>query len=228
MPEPEALKFVESFLAHPPLDREAKRAGAEAVIQILTNHREQLENVRGLNYFLLGGLAYQLRTDAFWQYIPNNEPHWAWNDFCEMRLGMSAKKADALERVWKRAIQVQMTASEVEKIGWATADAILRYANDRRDVNLLLEQYELAPTRSEFVMRLRGRMGEKNGNRAVFQKHLRFTEEEVRTFDTVLHEIAHSMKKELYINMRPEEAILAILVMWKRAIEEARGSNENA
>lgn len=219
----EAEVFIDNFLSTPASDKEKRLELAQRTCELLIQQRNKIDEVRSLNNYHLGAFVASIKTDEIWRSFTVSEAWWEFEDFCKEVMDMSLQKANALERVWSRAKRAGMTPQEVETIGWTTADVILRFCEERKDVDILLKELEKYPTKGKFVETLKARReGEVNGNGSVplFKTQYQWNEDEFHTIKNVLQQIAQAHGKELGISMSEKEAILLILVQWKQAVEE--------
>jgi hypothetical protein len=219
----EASRYIQSILSQPGAENwDARFQQTQRVLELLTAHKDVIEQAKSLNSFYLGGLIVRLRDGDLWRHFPGVEEYWEFGEFCRKKLDISLSTATMLERIWIRAERVQMTAEEVEQVGWPTANKILRYALGRADVDVMLQDFREAPSKSEFVEKLQAKAGTQNGNAHTYPRILRFTREDSLTFDSLLEEIARHVGAELHKNMTKEDAVLAVMVLWKQALDQSQ------
>lgn len=114
---------------------------------ILTRLTHQLRDAADCSRYLLGGLLAQLSFNDLWRKgdqtfheeeearrategLPKqlDEPCGTYADFCERHVGLKARTCLFLAWMFKRAVELGMSPSQVDEIGWTKARNILRIA----------------------------------------------------------------------------------------------------
>lgn len=220
----EAFKAVLDFARSDESDPKKIAERGAVLIEAITSRLDTLDNDRGITQFCVGAMIKKLREGDAWKLFPETQESWLFGDFCREVLAMSQSKAMGLLRVWEKSQYVGMTAEEVEDVGWSIADAILRVAKSRSDIDNLLKRREKTMTRAEFlaIINTPPPLGEEvQGERfpipPVPKKKRAFKVDvhEDQFLQETLERAAKKMGKELNKDVSPEQAMFYILTEWR-------------
>lgn len=214
----EALQFAIDF-CHEDLSPDETAIRGETIVKIIAVRLNEIGENDGMTAFILGGVLKKLKVDNLWKKIPGVQPWWQWGDFCKGMTGRSLGSCYAKIRIWEKSQNVGMTPQEVEKVGWSTADYILRESENRNDVDRLMQLYEEMGSRDRFIQELQKNdeskpRKERNGKR----RYLRLSATETQFYEESLEMAATKAGKELHKNMSEEEALVFLIAQWREGM----------
>lgn len=218
----EAYKHILQFANSTETNPQVIAKQGRTIVTMIVDRLGSLRNDEGLSEFCLGGVIKKLRQDDAWKLFDGSEPHWVFGDFCRNILGMSQQKTMGLLRVWERSQNVGMTPEEIQEVGWAVADEILRHAKSSSDIVNLMGRYRASDTASEFLQSLKTTPISTGAPVVVKRKRRAFKldESEDQFTQETLERAALRMKGELNRDIPPEKAMLFIMTEWRQSLNE--------
>lgn len=224
----EGFNFALQFIRTDNDDLDDKADKAKKVLDVVMQRLSEIRNAHGMTMYVLGGLIHELRKGPdgaeVWRRVPGTgyQIWWQFGDFCEHVLNVKLRKANELEFLWEKSRRIDFTPEEIESLGWSASDHIVRLANNRNDVDLLLEEYDQSHNNKEFIERAKVRMNkhqEPNGTKPPPVAHILrkaiFDENEAKVFDESIEAAAKDMERVLGITTNSKECLLYIIVKWR-------------
>lgn len=214
----EALQFALNF-CHEELSGDDIVLQGEAIMSVIHARLNEIGDKEGMTTFVLGGVLQKLKTGEVWKKYNDVQPWWTWGDFCKNMTGKSLGYCYAKIRIWEKSRKVGMAPQEIEKIGWSTADYILRESKSRNDVDRLIQLYRELGSREKFLQELQRQdeakpREEQNGKR----RYLKLNATEMQFYEESLEIAAMKAGKELYKNMNEEEALVFLIAQWRESL----------
>lgn len=221
------------FINEPSDDLQERAKQGEVVLAIANGRLEQLYDEKGLTLHALGGIIHRMRHGEAWRYCDGMGEEWrTFSSFCEERLKMSLSKANALERVWSRSLDIGLQPEEIELMGWNAAQYLIRVAKTRREVDYWINEYTTSENRVEFVEKIKAaldqarkeREGSESGDgqsqdvsveKPTQKRLIVLTPTQDRFFIETLEHAASELNKKLGISISTNECLLLILTDWR-------------
>lgn len=213
----EAMQYAIDFCHEDQSPEEMIRRG-EIVVQSIRGRLVEIDDKNENTTFILGGVLKKLKENNLWKNIPGVQSRWTLGDFCIEMIGRSLGTCYSKIRIWEKSQEVGMTPAEVVQLG-SIADHILREANNREDVDRLIELYREVGSRDRFLQELKKKDEEKPPEeRSRKRYYLRLNATEGQFYEGSLEKAAEAMKRELHKNCSPEEALIFALVQWQEMV----------
>lgn len=219
-PLPEGILAAFAFSTDTTEDKSAKAAKGKAILEGLSSYLQHLSERRSLTIFATGAVLKIVKAEELWKLIPEYQEWWQFGNFCDLILKTSLQRANAFIRIWDKSQQIGLTPDEIEDIGWAKAQQVIRVAKNRGDVNSWLKKAKEL-NQEDFVQAVRETQKEFQPFSIKSQKLILFLADDEKKFVDEIIEYAaeHMLKKEIGDSITQTEVLLFILADWRDRIK---------
>ena len=225
----EGIQFALNFLRNRDLTPQEIAEDGKRAVDILTDRLKQISDARGMTTFLMGGVLHKLRENDMWQGVswPGQDQYWVWADFVRNILGKSPAWAGIIEKIWVKSQVVDLKEEEIEHMGWACTNEVLRIAQSREDVDFWIEKFDQAETSKGFLKEVRTALNKKLDEGEIkpapIQRSFNFRDEEqLRVFDECMEKAARMMGRVVGLNTGQQDCLLFILTQWRMFVADQR------